>query len=75
MESSFMSGKGDKKRQLKVSYETYAKNWDLIFRQCGKTEHITRAMKLKLNKEWFENRISSEDDCDVTAGKITPAEN
>ena len=33
MESSFMSGKGDKKRQLKVSYETYAKNWDLIFKK------------------------------------------
>lgn len=64
-----MSGKGDKKRQLKISYETYAKNFNRIFRQCGKTEHNTRAIKLKLNKEWFENRISSEDDCDVAAGE------
>ena len=54
-----MSGKGDKKRQLKVSYETYAKNWDLIFRQCGKTEHITRAMKLKLNKIQIKKRITN----------------
>ena len=28
-----MSGKGDKTRQRKIGYETYAKNWTLIFKK------------------------------------------
>jgi hypothetical protein len=37
-----MNGKGDKKRQLEVSYEVYARNFDRIFQETDDEESIPK---------------------------------
>jgi hypothetical protein len=47
------AGKGDRRRPLGCSYETYAKNWDAVFGKPKKAGKPKPAKKDKKSKKGF----------------------
>ena len=56
-----MNGKGDKKRQLEVSYEVYARNFDRIFQETDDEESIPKDRNAALEEALEElTKLSQE---------------